>query len=97
MNFHKETTSQLSSIALCMDMIEDLHKIVVRGNGQPGLLVQISELRQDVKVLQISKEKTETLTNSLISDRRKAVWALITAITAGLISLSAILLTKFLK
>ena len=80
-----------------LDRLDELYAVVVRGNGKPGLVVQMATLTEDVHALQGWKQEVSQHMQARTSERRRERWTVLTATIAAVASLVGTVLIKWMK
>ena len=98
---NQDVIARLSAVTVKLEMLEDLHTIVVRGNGHPGLVTRFALVEQHLAHMRGCIDEGTAKFLEMERERRRVKWAFMTAISAslfaGVLSIAGIFLGRWIK
>ena len=98
---NQDIVARLSAVAVKLEMLEDLHTIVVRGNGHPGLVTRFALMEQHLSHMRLCIDDGTAKFLEMERERRRVKWAFMTALSAsllaGILSIAGIVFGRWIK
>ena len=101
LSVNQDIVAQLSAMSVKLEMLEDLHTLVVRGNGKPGLVTRFALMEQHLSHMRGCIDDGTAKFLEMERERRRVKWAFMTALSAsllaGILSIAGIVFGRWIK